>query len=868
MNWHRLKWTVIRVFRRAEADRDLDEEIRAHLAIDIHQRMDAGDSVEHARLNAAKDFGNVSLVKEVTREMWTFTSLERLWQDTRYAVRGLRRSPGFTLLALAALALGIGATTAMFTLLYSVIIQPLPFTDPDRLVTLWEKSPRGTGPNVVSLLNFRAWKERAQSFGSMAAYNYGPKNLLTADEPLQITCANVTADFFRVLRVEPFLGRGFASGEEGPASPPLAMLTHGFWQRRFHGDASILGRKVSIGGTHHEIIGVLPADFAFPDRRIDVFTSLRAEYSGRDFQVLARLRPGVTLDNARAEMVGIAAMTAKENPAMNAGFSATVIPLHEHTVGRIRPLFQALFATVLLVLLIACANVANLLLMRALGRDRELSVRRALGAGRWQLAHQLTVESLILTGAGGLLGIVTATWGLRALLATLPVDFPLPRVNEIAVNSTALWFAIILCLSIGLLFGLVPAFFSRRRDLSESLRSTGRSIAPRQRRFRQIMVITEIAVALVLVVAAGLMIRSLLRLNQVELGFRPERVLTVRMVLLPGKPESQAQVLDDILRRLRALPPVISASSISILPMAGINSGTWYYRADKPEPAQADRPAGDISIVMPDYFKTMGIPMLMGRDFGDQDRLGGTHVGVLNRSAALALFGSENPLGKRLTVSWNNAGQVEIIGVVADIRHRNPQSKPQPCLFLPDKQLPFPLASLVIRTSTDPHLLIPSIKKKIREVDPDQGVASTETMEERIAAVGAQPRVQAWLLTAFSAIALALACIGIYGVISYTVSERTRELGVRIALGADRLRIFGQMLREVLMMAGTGVIVGLLAALALTRYLETLLFEVKPADPAVYASVAILMVVVAGAASYFPSWRATTVDPIVALRDE
>jgi putative ABC transport system permease protein len=756
----------------------------------------------------------------------------------------------------------------MFTVLYSVIIRPLSFPDPDRLVTLWEKQGRTGRPNVVSILNFRAWKERARSFDSMAAYNQSPKNLLGEDEPIQVTGANVTADFFRVLRAEPVLGRGFASGDEGPSKPRLAVLSHGFWQRRFGGQASVIGRRISIGGAHHEIIGVMPPGFAFPNRRVDVFTLMWADYSGRDFYVVARLHPGVGFGTAQEEMTGIAAVTATENPVMNAGYSATVIPLHEHIVGRIRPLLRILFATVLLVLLIACANVANLLLMRVVGRDREMSVRLALGAGRWRLAHQLTVESVILTGAGGLLGTVTAIWGLRALLATLPADFPLPRVPEIAVDSTVLWFASILCVSLGLLFGVLPVVLSGRRDLSVSLRNGGRTVAPRQRRFRQIMVVTEIAVALVLVIGAGLMIRSLFRLQQVELGFHSERVLTVRMVLLPGKPISQAQVVDGILRRLRALPQVISASSISIPPMAGINSGTWYYRADLPEPPHAGRPSGDISIVMPDYFRTMGIPMMRGRDFVEQDRLGGTHVGILNRTAARMLFGSDDPLGKRLTVSWNNAGQVEIVGVVADIRHRNPQSKPEPCLFLPNTQLPFPLASLVIRTSTNPRSLIAAIKAEIHEVDADQGVAEIETMDERVAAAGAQPRVQAWLVSAFSLIALALASIGIYGVISYTVSQRTREIGVRVALGADRLRIFGQILRESLTVAGAGVVIGLLASIALTRYLETLLFEVKPTDPAVYTGVAILILSVAAAASYFPSRRAATVDPVVALRDE
>jgi putative ABC transport system permease protein len=467
-----------------------------------------------------------------------------------------------------------------------------------------------------------------------------------------------------------------------------------------------------------------------------------------------------------------------------------------------------------------------------------------------------------------LLGTATATWGLQALLATLPADFSLPRVNEIAVDSTVLCFTIVLCVVLGLLFGVLPVLFSGRGDLSDALRNGGRTIAPGQHRFRQIMVVTEIAVALVLVTGAGLMIRSLLRLHRVELGFHAERVLTVRMVLLPGKPPSQAQVVDDILRRVRALPQTVSASSISILPMAGLNSGTWYYRADAPEPERASRPSGDISIVMPGYFRTMGIPMLTGRDFGEQDRFAGSHVGILNRTAARTLFGTDDPIGKPLRVHWNNAGQVEIVGVVADVRHRNPQSTPEPCLFLPNTQLPFPLVSLVVRSSGDPRSLIPAIKSAIHEVDADQGVAEIQMMEERVAAAGAQPRVQAWLVTAFSLVALALACIGIYGVISYTVNQRTREIGVRVALGANRLRIFGQILRESLTVAGAGVVIGLFASLGLTRWLETLLFEVEPTDPTVYTSVAILMLSVAAAASYVPSRRAATVDPVVALRDE
>jgi putative ABC transport system permease protein len=567
-------------------------------------------------------------------------------------------------------------------------------------------------------------------------------------------------------------------------------------------------------------------------------------------------------------MTGIAAVTAVEKPAMNAGYGATVTSLHEQTVGRVRPLLKVLFGAVLFVLLIACANVANLLLMRALGREREMSVRLALGAGRWRLAHQLAVESLLLTGAGGLLGTIAADWGLRALLATLPPGFPLPRIAEIRIDSLVLTFTIGLCAVLGLLFGLVPVFLSGRREPSESLRAGSRSVSSGQRRFRRIMMVTEIAVALVLVIGAGLMVRSFARMRQTDLGFHAEGVLTVRMSLLPGKAQAQAQVIADILRRIRALPGVVYASSINIPPMTSVNSGTWYYRADRPEPDKAHRPGGDVSIVMPDYFRTMGIAVLKGRDFSDQDRYGGPHVGILNKTAARMFFGDEDPLGKRLRVEWNDAGTVEVIGIVADVRHRDPQIRPEPCVFLLNAQVPFGGVSLVARTTSDPRALIPAIKSEIYQVDPDQGVAEIHTMEERVADAGAQPRMQAWLVSAFSLIALALACIGIYGVISYTVSQRTREIGLRVALGADRRRIFAELLGETFSVAAVGVAIGLATSFALTRYLKSLLFEVTPNDPAVYSGVVMLMMIVAIAASWLPARRAAAVDPVVALRDE
>jgi putative ABC transport system permease protein len=868
MNWRDWFWTLRRLLRLRESDTLLDEEIRAHLAMETQRRIDAGEIPDTAHSQAVKDFGNVVRVKETTRGLWTFASLDLLWQDARYAVRTLRRSPSFTVLALSAVALGIGATTAMFTTFYSIVLKPLPFASPDRLVTIWERPPASTRQNVVSLFNFKAWKERAHSFEAMAAYNQGSLNLTGSDEPVQVTGTTVTADLFRVLGVPPRIGRVFSPGEDGPGAPRLAILTHGLWQRRFGGRTDVLGNQLSVNGAPHKIIGVMPPDFAFPNSRGELLVNLRAEYSGRDFSVIARLRPGATLRTAQDEMTAIAAGTAAENPGMNAGYSATVTSLHEQTVGQVTLLLKVLFAAVVFVLLIACANVANLLLMRSAGRHREMAVRLALGAGRWRIAHQLLVESLVLSGGGGLLGVGLAQWGLRAMLATLPADFPLPRIREIAVDSTILWFAVILSVTVGLIFGMAPLFSSFGATAPESLRSGARSVGARQRRFRQIMVAAEVAIALILLIGAGLMTRSFVRLSQIDPGFRSDHLLTVRMNLLPGARGSAVQRAQDLLRRVRALPQVISASSISILPLSGFNSGTWYYRADRPEPPKESRPGGDISIVMPGYFQTMGIPMVAGRDIEDRDGLAAPHVGVLNRTAARMLFGNEDPVGKHLTVSWNDAGNVEIIGVAADVRHRNLQSPADPCLFLSHAQMPFGFFALVIRTASDTLSMTGAVKEELRRVDPNQGIAGIQSMEERIEGATTQSRVQAWLISCFGLIALILSCIGIYGSISYAVRQRTREIGVRVALGADRLMIFGQVLREGLVLAIAGAGIGAIASLYLTPYLKTLLFQVEPVDAAIYAAVILLLLTVASVACYFPSRRAATIDPVVALRDE
>ena len=589
---------------------------------------------------------------------------------------------------------------------------------------------------------------------------------------------------------------------------------------------------------------------------------------GRSFSTVARLRPGITLASAQAEMTAIAAQTSEERPALNAQWGVTIVSLHEQTVGQIRRLLLVLFAAVGFVLLIACANVGNLLLMRSAQRAREMSIRLALGAGPGRLLHQLIVESLAIAGLGGLLGVALAHWGIQSLVAMLPATFPLPRVHEIGIDPAVLTFTASIALSVGVLFGLMPAFQSRRLDLTRDLHQSSRSVAS-SHRLRGVLVVAEVALALMLVTGAGLMIRSFLRLNHVEPGFQAERVLTLRMLLLPARERVfHAQVVNDVLERVRALPQVVAAGSIGILPMVGSNSGTWYYRADQPEPRPGERPGGDVSIITPGYFQAMAIPLLKGRDFDERDRMGSPKVAILNQTAAHMFFADEDPLGKRVSVSWNDAREVQIVGVVADIRHSQLHTKPDPCLFLPNAQQPFPFSSLVVRTTGDPSLLLAAVKEQIREVDPDQGVSEVQTMEQLVADSIASPRLQTLLLSSFGFLALTLACIGIYGVIWYSVSQRTREFGIRLALGAPPGAVFDLVLREGFRLTALGLAIGLAAAFALTRYMKILLYEVEPTDPATFAGVSALLLLVAAAACYFPASRATRVDPAVVLRDE
>jgi putative ABC transport system permease protein len=858
-------------WRKSREERELEEELRFHLEQEAQLRRDRGQDPQAAR----RDFGNVTLAREKTRATWGWTRVEAVGRDLRFALRLLRKSPGFAITAIAVLALGIGATSAIFSVVNAVLLRPLPFAEPDRLVMVWEKQPFGRS-NVIQTQNFLDWRARNKSFTQIAAIYQLSMNVSGDGEPVQIPGMRITAGFFEILRAAPILGRTIAPADDVPGASPVCVLSYGLWQRRFGGRMDVLDRKIDLEGSPVEVIGVMPDGFAYPTMRADIYAPMRldpaeAARDGRNYQSVARLKPGVSLAQAQQDMEGIAAQTARERPDMNTKWSALVVPLMEQTVGKSRDILIVLLGAVAFVLLIACANVSNLLLMRAAGRQREMTVRVALGASRWRLLQQTAIESLVLAVSGGLLGLLLAYRSVPAIIQMLPSGFPLPRRGEIAIDSSVLWFSIAVSLLCGLIFGVFPAIQVNRARLAEALKQGGRAVSTAGRTLRNALVVAEVAVAVVLVVGAGLMVRSFVLLNDVDPGYRADHVLTVRMMLIFHKyAESlprRAALVENVLERVRTLPQVKSASSIHALPTKP-TSGTWYERADRPPMAPDARTGGDVSVVSADYFRTMGIPLLAGREFDRRDHIGSPGVAILNREAAKLLFGEENPMGKRLRIAWYPVDNAEIVGIVENIHHNGLDVNPQPTLFLSNLQSPSLFTNLVVRTEGDPLAAVGAVKEAMRQVDPEQGAAEIVSMEQLLSNSIAGPRLQTILLGAFGALGLVLACVGVYAVISYSVAQRVREVGIRLALGASPNIIRSLVLREGMTLAGAGVALGILAALALTRYLSTLLYTVKTTDPSVFAAVSALLLFAAAAGCWFPARRATTVDPAIVLREE
>jgi putative ABC transport system permease protein len=806
---------------------------------------------------------------------------DTLVQDLRFAVRSFLRAPRFTVPAVLALALGIGATSAIFSVVRGVMLEPLPYRDPDRVVSIWEANiPRNRTRNVIGPANFVAWQERARSFEHLGMTGPARLNIILDGQPYEVPGILASSEVFRALGTQPLLGRTFDATEDTDGNDAVLVVSYEFWQSRLGGRADVLGSTLNANGRQRTIIGVMPPRFTIEGQKADFYATygwtierLRQAQGRGSSHAIARLRDGVTVAQARDEMHTLAAALEKEAPRRNTGWSVSVVPIHELTTETVRPALLVLSGAVLLVLLVACVNVANLLLARSTVRQRELGLRTALGAGRARLLRQMLTESLLLSLAGGIAGLLLAVAFHRGLLALVPDRIPVPRLDQVTLDLTVVAFTLLLALGTGILFGMVPAVLASS-SASDGLREGGRhGGGPRARRALGSLVIAEVALSLVLLTGAGLLIRSFIHLQDIDPGFDADGVLTARVSLGAARypsGEAASAFFTDALNRVRQIPGVQSAAGISFLPLAGPGMATSFYRLDRPVPPDGQKPTTEVRPVTPNFFRTMGIPHLAGRDFTEADTADAPEVAIVSEGLVRRMFPGENPLGRRLFVSIGREEgmQVEIVGVVGDVKFASLDAETRPAVYQPQPQLSIGLMTFVARTPLDPLSLTNSVAAAVRSIDPELPLADVRTMRDVVDSTLAPARTTSTLLTAFALIALVLAGVGVYGVMSYSVSQRTQEIGVRMALGASVSSVFRLIIGQALKLVVAGVIAGLVAAGMLARLLDTLLFETEPIDPVTFATTALVLLLVAACASYVPARRGMRIAPTDALRAE
>ncbi len=806
-------------------------------------------------------------------------------QDLRYALRIFLRSPAFTATAVLALALGIGANTAIFTLVNAALIERLPFRDPSRLVVLWEETSRRPGrSNVVGPMNYVRWKERAQSFEAMAGFVDTRTNLTGTGAPEELTVQNVTAGFFTIAGVTPMLGRTFTEAESVGRDEPVVILSHALWQRRFGSDPGIVGRTIQLNGVARPVVGVMPPGIpllmksnSLVGKPIDLWAPWVLPANARDFRgrymsVLARLKPGVTREQAQSEMSAIAAALAAELPEIDTGWTARVVPIRDELAGDLRPALLMLTGAVAFVLLIACANVANLLLARGAVRQKEIAIRGALGAARGRVIRQLLTEAVLLAVAGGALGMLVAQWTLAAMLAMSPVD--LTTLGPIRLDYTVLGFTALVSLATAVVSGFAPAFESARTDVNETLKDGARQVGAgaRHRRLRQAFVVAEIALAVVLLAGAGLMIRSFAALRAVDPGFDSKRVLTARVSLPSRKYDEPAKSLrffSEAVTRVAAIPGVESAGMISYLPFTGLGAATGLTIVGRPAPPPGQTYITDVSVCDNGYFRTLRIPLVRGRLFTDREMQTKSNVVLVNETLARRYFPDEDPIGKSLVIAMTEPDvPTEIIGIVADSHFSDLRSDVRPATYWPHPQLPYTAMTLAVRTapSSAPLTFASLVEREIQQIDKDQPISDVRTMDQWVARTLSQARFSSALLVSFAVLALVLAAVGIYGVMAYAVSQRTAEIGIRLALGAERRDILRLIVGNGVRLTAVGLGIGVLLALALSRTLTSLLFETASADPPTFAAAVALLAAVAVLASYVPAHRAARIAPTEALR--
>jgi putative ABC transport system permease protein len=880
MNFPRLASLLRNLLHKQREERELDDEVRAHEQLLVDEYIQAGMNPQEARRQARLELGGVEQVKEQVRKIRAGQLLETLGCDVRYAARMMRRSPAFTTTAVLTLALGIGANTAVFSVVNTVLFRPLPYPDSDRLVQIWSTNPNTNRWGMwTAYPRFEDWRRQNTVFEEMATARTWVINMNGGEHPESLFGVITSSQLLQLLRVQPMLGRGFLPEEDQPGHDHVIILSYGLWQRRFGSDRAVIGRTVDVDQQDYTVIGVMPSDFRFPPElpasyRVDAWfppapDPSRNERGSNNYYTFARLKPGVTLAQAQAEMDAINQGLA-EKYSTDRGLGVKVVGWRRQVGSEVRPALLILLGAIGLVLLIACANVANLLLARGAARQRETALRQALGAGHTRLVRQFMTESMLLAVFGGFTGLLLAYQGLDLFIRLAP---DIPRLNETTIDPHVLIFSAVLTLGTGLIFGIAPALQGSRTDLQDSLKESGGrlTIGATRARFRSVLVVVEMALALMLLAGAGLLVRSFVRVQQVDPGFNPKNLLTAFVMLPPSKypePWRQALFFHELTDRITSLPGVECAGAADSVPMLTNDTGPVSIEGHPVGPdeveIQAERPK-----ITPDYFRAMGIRLLRGRTFTWADNEGSLPVAIINESAARQYWPNEDAMGKRVKLEDGSAPVWrQVIGMVGDVRQDSLVKAGRPEVYAPLLQAPVPYLVLAVRTRAEPTALTAAVRHAVMAVDRDQPLFRIQTMQQVVEDSVAGRRFQMSLLGIFATIALGLAAIGIYGLMSYTVNQRTHEIGIRMALGARREDVLNLVVRHGMMLAIAGVVLGTVGALLLTRLLSGMLYGVAVNDPTTLLSVATLLIGVAALASFIPARRATRVDPMVALRYE
>jgi putative ABC transport system permease protein len=888
MKWFNILRDRLRALRQRETViKDIDREMRLHLELQVEANIKSGMSPEEAREKAMRSFGNVNRAVDAAYDVKGGGLFETLAQDIRYGLRMLAKHKAFTSVAVVTLALGIGANTAIFSVVNELLLSPLPYRDAEKIAMLWEVSPEGRHQNTTSRANYRAWRAQNTSFQNVAAFTDQRFNMTDAGEPEELSVQLATPEIFNVLGVDPLLGRTFLPEDGEPANMDIAVLSYPLWQRRFGGQSNIVGQQLTLNDRKFTIIGVMPPSFQFhiksrsgTGRPAELWSILPmpvgpgANDRGRFLSVVGRLKDGVSPEQAAAELRTIEARLSDETPEYNKNYSAEVLPLRDQFFGNVRRPLWLMLGAVGFVLLIACANVANLLLSLATSREKEIAVRAALGARRFRIVRQLLTESLLLALVGSALGLGFAYLGIKALVLISPRD--LMSLQGVGLNLTVLAWTLGVSLLTGIIFGLAPALHVSRLNLNDSLKDGGKSESAQaggSRRLRNALVVSEIALAVVLLASAGLLIRSFIRLQQVDRGFDTDNLLTMIVRVPNSRYREDAQFVNffsQALERTRHLPTVRSAGMVNFLPLyGGLGSATGFKIVGRPEPPPGQGPSTDVRVADAGYFQTMGIPLLRGRNFSDSEQRETKHVILINEALARKHFPDEDPIGRRLDVEMFDTPQpAEIIGVVGNVRYDSLIDESPPAVYFPHPDLTYSFMTLVIRTDGDPTAIAPAVQREIRALDPNQPISDVRTMNQVMADWVSRSRFNTLLLGLFAGLATLLSAVGIFGVMNYSVALRTREIGLRLAVGAQPRQVLLLVLRQGLVLTVVGIVLGLAAAFALTRLLSGLLFGVGAVDVTTFTTISLLLVLVSLLACYLPARRAMRIDPLRALRYE